>query len=48
MLDEQAKVIGGAQLAVVRREGDALAAAVETVADLHEDLVAALRRAVDR
>ncbi len=41
-LEAQARVLGGAQLAVVRGDGAQLASALRRVAELHEDLVALL------
>lgn len=45
-LDGQARALGRAQLAAVRDDGAALASAFRRVADLHDDLVAALSAAV--
>lgn len=46
VLDAQAWVLGRAQLPAVRGDGSALAAAFETMADLHADLIDALARSL--
>lgn len=46
VLDRQARALGRAQLAAVREDGAALTTTFRHVADLHDDLVRALTRAV--
>lgn len=45
-LDAQARALGAAQYAAVREDGTQLAAAFRLVADLHDDLLDALSRAI--
>ncbi|HEX5769681.1 MAG TPA: hypothetical protein VFY11_01865, partial [Nocardioidaceae bacterium] len=46
VLDRQARALGRAQLAAVREDGAALTTTFRHVADLHDDLLRALTRAV--
>ena len=46
VLDRQARALGQAQYAAVREDGAVLASTFRQVADLHEDLVQALARAL--